>query len=65
MLGNSLAVQRLRLGAFTEVPALISRSCKSHGVAKVKEKTLVVMFGVDGPVSALWAAGIHREPALT
>ena len=59
MLGNSLVVQRLGLGAFTEVPALIPRFCKSHGVAKVKEKTLVAVSGVDGPVSALWAAGIH------
>lgn len=65
MLGNSLAVQRLGLSAFTEVPALIPRSCKPCGVAKVKEKTPVVESGVDGPVSALWAAGIHRELALT
>lgn len=65
MLGNSLVVRRLGLGAFTEVPALIPRSCKPRGVAKVKEKTPVVESGVDGPVSALWAAGVHRELALT
>ena len=65
MLGNSLVVQRLGLGAFTEVPALIPRSCKPHGDAKVKEKTPVVESRVDGPVSAPWAAGVYREPALT